>query len=75
MEHITEISLKQKEEIFWKIYNHSCYLVATEEEYSLEESSIDLMETLGYSISEDDRLHLVKYADEYFDLLDLEELK
>jgi hypothetical protein len=69
----TDISLSQKEDIFWKIYNHICYITATEEFISLEETSIDLMEIIGYSISNDERIHLKNYVNTYLESLDLEE--
>ena len=47
-----EFILKDKVETFWKIYNHVCYLMATEEWTTLEGESIDLMEILGYKITE-----------------------
>ena len=46
--------------------------MATEDYTSLEETSIDLMEIIGYTISKEERLHLINYGNTYLDSLDLE---
>ena len=67
-----EFTTKEKEETFLKIYNHVCYLMATEEWTTLEGVSIDLMEILGYEITEEERMYLLEYPDKYLESLDEE---
>jgi hypothetical protein len=62
-----EFILKDKVEIFGKIYNHICYLMATEEWTTLEGVSIDLMEILGYEITEEERKYLMEYPNKYLE--------
>jgi hypothetical protein len=62
-----EFIKKEKVETFWKIYNHICYIAATEEWTSLESASIELMESLGYSITEDERRYLLEYPGKYLE--------
>ena len=64
------IDLKEKIKAFWKIYNHTCLLMSSEELIPFEKTTIDLMIELGFTFTEGEREYLMNSPDRYFRSID-----
>ena len=62
---VPEFIAKEKIEVFWKIYNYSCYIAGCEEMLEYEQTSIDCMQELGYKLTAKEKKYLLEYPDKY----------